>query len=73
MCLIQLPLQSALGLMTLEIAILGVLVMIPIAMGLPVGELIGRQLSNTVFDRKNLVLLALLAVKMLFDAYKGMP
>ncbi len=73
MCLIQLPLQSALGLMTLEIAILGVLAMIPIAMGLPVGELIGRQLSNTVFDRTILVLLALLAVKMLFDAYKGMP
>jgi uncharacterized membrane protein YfcA len=59
--------------MTLEIAILGVLAMIPIAMGLPVGELIGRQLSNTVFDRTILVLLALLAVKMLFDAYKGMP
>lgn len=67
MCLIQLPLQSALGLITWELAVYSVLALIPIAIGLPIGEHIGRKLSAVVFDRLILLLLSALAVKMLVD------
>lgn len=69
MSLIQLPLQLALGLMTQDLIILSILALIPIWIGLPVGERIGRKLSPAVFDRTILILLGLLAVKMLADAY----
>lgn len=68
MCLIQLPLQSALGLMTWDMVILSLLALIPIFAGLPVGERIGRTLSATVFDRTILILLTVLAIKMLIEA-----
>jgi len=69
MCLIQLPVQAAFGLMTFDIAILSMLALIPIFAGLPIGERIGRTLSATVFDQIILVLLTSLAAKMLVDAW----
>lgn len=68
MCLIQLPLQSALGLMTWEMVILSALTLIPIMIGLPLGEHVGRTLSAVVFDRTILILLTALAIKMLVDS-----
>ena len=68
MCIIQLPLQAILGLMTWEIATLSIIALIPIAIGLPIGEWIGKKLSPVVFDRLILALLTVLACKMLFDA-----
>ena len=68
MCLIQLPLQSALGLMTWDMVILSTLALIPIMIGLPIGERVGRTLSTTVFDNTILILLTVLAIKMLVDA-----
>jgi len=68
MCLIQLPLQLALGLMTWKLAVLSTLVLIPIIIGLPVGEHIGRKISSVVFDRLILLLLTVLATKMLVEA-----
>ena len=68
MSVIQLPIQSVLGLMTFELAILSVLALIPIFTGLPIGEQIGKKLSTQVFDRTILILLSVLATKMLIDA-----
>lgn len=67
MSVIQLPLQSVLGLMTLELAILSVLALVPIFIGLPIGDRIGKSLSTHVFDRLILILLTVLAIKMLAD------
>jgi len=72
MCLIQLPLQLALGLMTPDMIILSLLALIPIFIGLPIGERIGRSLSAVVFDRTILILLSVLGVKMLADAYAAL-
>ncbi len=68
MCIIQLPLQLALGLMTKELVILSFLALIPIFVGLPIGERVGRKISIVLFDRTILVLLTVLAIKMLTDA-----
>ena len=67
MCLIQLPLQSALGLMTWEIALLSFASLIPIMLGLPIGELLGKNISAKVFDHIILILLTTIAIKMLID------
>lgn len=72
MCLIQLPLQSALGLMSWEMAMLSTLALIPIFLGLPIGERVGRMLSTIVFDRLILLLLSVLAIKMLVDSIISM-
>jgi len=69
MCLIQLPLQSALGLITWDMVLLSLLALIPIFVGLPIGERVGRTLSTAFFDRTILVLLAVLGIKMLVDAF----
>lgn len=67
MSVIQLPLQSALGLMTLELAVLSILALVPVFIGLPIGERIGKTLSAQVFDHTILILLAIIAIKMLVD------
>lgn len=69
MCLSQLPLQIALGLMNWNLVILGILALIPIMIGLPIGEALGKKLSTIVFDRVILILLCALAIKMLIDAW----
>ena len=63
----QVPLQSVLGLMNWELALISLLALIPIAIGMPVGNHIGKKLSPALFDRIILILLAFLALKMLFD------
>lgn len=68
MSIMQLPLQLALGLMTKELMVLSLLAMIPITIGLPIGERIGRKISSVFFDRIILSLLALVAIKMLLDS-----
>ncbi|KMW57917.1 putative membrane protein [Candidatus Rhodobacter oscarellae] len=68
MGLVQLPTQVLLGIMTWERFWLGCLALIPLTACMPLGAWIGRRLSREVFDRVILGLLALLAVKMLWDA-----
>jgi len=69
MSIVQVPLQSALGLMTWELAGLSMLTLIPILMGMPIGEQIGKKMSTVMFDRIILTLLTFLAIKMLADAF----
>ncbi len=67
MCLVQLPIQAANGLMTAETALLGSLALVPLAISLPLGEWIGSKVSAQVFDRLLLVLLSVLALRLSFD------
>ena len=68
MCLIQIPVQIMFGLMTWQMALLGLLALLPIFLGLPIGERIGKRMSPAVFDKTLLIVLSLLAIKMLIDA-----
>lgn len=68
MSLVQFPLQAALGLLTWELALLSMLTLIPIVIGLPIGEWVGRRLDTVVFDRIILIMLSALGIKMLFDS-----
>jgi len=65
MTLIQLPLQVGLGIMTWERAGLGFLALVPLLLGMVVGERIGQHISKTTFDRIIIVLLTLLAIRLL--------
>lgn len=65
---VQLPVQLAYGIMTPERFVYSVLSLIPLIGFMPVGAWIGRHLSRTVFDRLILVILAVLAAKIIFDA-----
>lgn len=67
MCLAQLPAQLALGLMTLDLAVVGILGLIPLFAGLAVGDLIGKRLAPHIFDRVILLILAVLAIKQVVD------
>jgi len=68
MSVIQLPMQVWLGLMTWKLSLLGTLAIIPIMIGLQIGEYIGKRSNPESFDKMILILLAALGFKMLFDA-----
>ena len=68
MCLIQLPTQIAFGLMNWNIALFGLLAIIPLFATIPVGEWIGRRLSPVVFDHAILVVLFVLAIRLAWVA-----
>ena len=67
MCMVQLPLQVGYGLMTREVALLGVAALLPIFAAMPVGEWIGRRISAATFDRVILVFLGCLAIRLVWD------
>jgi uncharacterized membrane protein YfcA len=63
MCIPQFALQLYYGLMTWQIATLGLVAVVPLMAALPIGEWIGKRMSAITFDRVILVLLAIFAVK----------
>lgn len=69
MALAQFPIQIALGIMTLDRFILGALALIPLFAGMSLGEVIGRRISRTLFDRVIMTLLSLLALRLLADNF----
>ena len=69
MASLQIPTLIALGILTWERAALGVLAAIPLFLGIAVGNWSVRRLSKEAFDRAILVLLASIAVKLLWDAF----
>lgn len=66
MCAAQLLFLSYLGLLTLDIAILGVFVLIPLFISMAIGEWIGRRISAVLFDRLILTALAVLATRLIW-------
>jgi uncharacterized membrane protein YfcA len=67
MCVAQMPLQIAYGMVSWQTLVVGVFAFIPLIAGLPVGEMIGKHMSAKIFDRVILTMLAVLAFKLLFS------
>lgn len=61
----QVPLLFAVGVLTWEIALLGVLALIPMGIFMGVGGFLAKRLSPEAFDRIILVFLALLALRLI--------
>jgi uncharacterized protein len=65
---IQLPTLWALGVFTPDRAVLSLLAVIPLFGAMPVGAALARRFSKNVFDRIILILLAVIAIRLLWDA-----
>lgn len=63
---IQLPIQMAFGVMTADRMVLGLIAMVPLAMGMMLGDVIGDRISKAAFDRIILIILTLLALRLLW-------
>ncbi len=64
----QAPVLWAYGILDAQVAIYGVLALVPLFGAMPVGAWLARHLSRQVFDRVILGLLAVLALRMLWKA-----
>lgn len=65
MATIQLPTHIALGIMSWERLIYSCLAVVPLLVGMPIGEYLGKRVSKLAFDRVILALLAILALRLL--------
>lgn len=68
MSMTQAPALAILGILTWDRVILAVFALIPLSIGIPIGAWSARFLSKEAFDRLILVLLAVIAVKLIWDA-----
>ncbi|WP_439122314.1 sulfite exporter TauE/SafE family protein [Marivita sp.] len=68
MSVTQVPALAALGILTWDILVLAVFALIPMFLGIPIGSWAARFLSKQAFDRLILSLLAVIAVKLIWDA-----
>ena len=66
MAVVQLPTQLALGILTPERVLYGLIAILPLVLGMPIGDLLGRRISRQAFDRVIMTILVLLAVRLLF-------
>ncbi|MEM0907302.1 MAG: sulfite exporter TauE/SafE family protein [Pseudomonadota bacterium] len=69
MAFAQIPTLVGLGVMTLERTLLSLLACVPLFCAMPLGEYLARHFSREAFDRAILVLLALVALRLLMDAF----
>ena len=69
MTMIQLPVQVAYGIMTLERLSYGIVALGPLLLGMTLGDRLGQRLQREVFDRIILVVLTLLAIRLLVEAF----
>lgn len=65
MATMQLPTQVGLGIMTWERFLYSCLAVIPLLLGMPIGEYLGKRFSKAVFDKVILGVLSLLALRLL--------
>jgi uncharacterized protein len=68
MTAVQMPTAALFGILTPERLAISALAIAPIWAFMPVGAFLARQVSREAFDRTILILLAALAVKLVFDA-----
>ncbi len=68
MSLVQIPALLWVGLLTPRVILLSALLLIPIFAAMPVGAWLARRLSAEQFDRAILILLALLALRLIWSA-----
>lgn len=65
MCFIQFPTQLLLNMVSIGSVFLGVMSILPMLVGVQLGDAIGKRMNTKTFDRVILILLALLAIKQL--------
>ena len=68
MSIFQVPTLIALDILTLDRLMLAAAAAIPMFLGMPLGSWAARYLSKRAFDRAILALLAIIAVKLIWDA-----
>lgn len=71
MAAIQLPMLAAYGLMTWERAGMSLVATLPLFGAMPIGGYLARYISRQAFDRIILVLLAVVAVRLVWSALGG--
>jgi len=71
MSVTQVPALAVLGILTWDRLLLAVLALIPMFLGIPIGSFAARFLSKQAFDRLILSLLAVIAVKLIWDAVQA--
>lgn len=69
MASLQIPTLIALGILSWERVGFAVLAVIPMFMGISIGAWIAKRFSKESFDRAVLILLAVIAVKLVWDAF----
>ena len=69
MSVFQVPTLIALDILTLDRLALAAVAAIPLFLGMPLGSWAARYLSKRAFDRAILVLLAVIAIKLVWDAF----
>ena len=69
MSFLQVPTLAMLGILTWDRVVLAFLAAIPLFLGIAIGAWSARYLSKQAFDRAILILLAVIAVKLLVDAF----
>lgn len=67
MSLVQIIALAGLGIMTVQLTLLGFVTLGPLLLGMPVGNWLAKRVSKEAFDKVILVLLAGIAGKLLFD------
>lgn len=65
----QIPMLIALDILTLDRAVLSAAAAIPMFVGMPLGAWAARYLSKRAFDRAILLLLSVIAIKLIWDAF----
>lgn len=70
MSALQVPTLIALDILTLDRAVLAAAAAVPLFLGMPLGSWAARHLSKRAFDRAILTLLAVIAVKLMWDALR---
>ncbi len=68
---VQIPAAILAGVLTWERALYGVLAIVPVLAGMPVGAWLARRMSPAAFDRLVLTFLAAMAAKLLWSAGAG--
>jgi len=71
MSLIQVPMQLYLNLTSVKLALLSIFALVPIIVGMPIGDWIGRRMNADAFDKTILIVLIILAIKMFRDGIVG--
>ena len=69
MCMTQFSVQLHQGLLTWNIAALGAAALVPMLVGMPAGEWIGKRMGPVMFDRIILIMLTCLALKQIWDVF----
>ena len=68
MSIVQIPSLAYLGILTLDRSLVAMAATVPMFLSMPVGEWAARYMSKAVFDRIILVLLAVIAVRLIWTS-----